>query len=264
MQSAVNPNNVSFSSGARVLWGDVGASYASLIPLGLLGADMQFDVSQEMMYKSDYAPDVVVAAAPMSQKCKASGVLHEISAQNIQLLFGLPASAVTVTAGTDQNITNEAYTFPTTGNNLNTVYLSKTVKTATTPVVTNVGGLTTYTANTDYIFLKSATGGDMLYRIPSGTIPAGATVEIDYTHAPVAKTSLSIGNQLQTVEKQVVLEEDARNGRKMAMFIHRGIFSMAGSLTMGGRSNTSWSFPFNLDGLASPTNSNELFRLEYS
>lgn len=249
-RSAVDTNKIGFSAGARMFEGPVGATEASLRPLGLLGADATLNISQTTKQKQDRAPLVVVKQAINQQSAQIQAVLHEITTDNLRLAFGLENSDLTALAGGDVVVTNEQVVLDANGNGV----LANPVKTGNVPVVTNVGGTVTYVAGTDYIFIpRDQFGRSVIYRLSGGTIPAQATLEVDYTWTRVARTEFPIGSRTTVVERKIKLEEEYSDGRKLVAIFYRAVLSINGNITVNTDGENGMSVPVTVDGLYDPT-----------
>lgn len=80
--------------------------------------------------------------------------------------------------GSTQTVTDESTTFG--ANNL--APLAYVPKSTPAPVVTDTTGTTTYVAGTDYEIVIAPDGKACLLREPTGAIPSGATVLVDYSY----------------------------------------------------------------------------------
>lgn len=249
-RSAVDTNKIGFSAGARMFEGPVGATEASLRPLGLLGADATLNIGQTTKQKLDRAPKVVVKQAIDQQSAQIQVVLHEITSDNLRLSFGLDNSDLTALAGGDVTVTNEQVVLDANNNGV----LANPVKPSTVPTVTNVGGTVTYVAGTDYIFIpRDSFGRSVIYRLSTGAIPAGATLEVDYTWTRIDRVEFPIGSRTTVVERKIKLEEEYSDGRKLVAVFYRAVLSINGNITVNTDGENGMSVPVTVDGLYDPT-----------
>jgi hypothetical protein len=250
MRSTVDNTKVGFSAGARLFEGAPGAAEGSLRPMGLLGADATLNIGQTTRQKNDRFPVVVVAQAILQQSAQLQAVLHELTTDNLRTAFGLEVADLTATAGGDVVVTNENAVFDANGN----AVLANPIKTSVAPVVTNVGGSTTYVAGTDYLLIpRDQFNRTVLYRLSGGAIPAQATVEVDYTWTRVARTEFPIGSKSKVVERKIKLEEEWTDGRKLVAILYRATVSINGNMTVNTEGENGMSIPVTIDGLFDPT-----------
>lgn len=96
------------------------------------------------------------------------------------------------------SLTDVSKTFPSSGVNTDLIQLEEGLSGV---VVTNTGGSTTYVLDTDYTL--DATAGQ-IRRLATGSIAAGATVEIDYTFADpsIVQNSDIIGQVTQAGDRE--------------------------------------------------------------
>ena len=176
-------------------------------------------------------------------------MLHEITRDNLRLAFGLEDSDLTALAGGDVVVTNEQVVLDPNGNGV----LANPVKAGNVPVVTNVGGTTTYVEGTDYVFIpRDQFGRSVIYRLSTGTIPAGATLEVDYTWTRTARVEFPIGNRTTVVERKIKLEEEYSDGRKLVAVFYRAVLSINGNITVNTDGENGMSVPITVDGLYDP------------
>lgn len=247
-RSLVDSSKVGFSAGARCFWGPVGTPEAALNPLGLIGADATLNISQTTRQKFDCQPRLLVKQAVEQQSAEIQLVMHEMTEANLQLALGLePADLTTFTPG-DVVVTNEQVTLDANGVAAlaNPVKLVGGVPTPA-PVVTNVGGTTTYMAGTDYILVpRDPFGRTLIYRLASGAIPSGATLEVDYTWVRLGRTEFPIGTRSTLVERKFKIEEEWTDGRKLIAVFHRAIASINGNITLNAGGDTGMSVPLTI------------------
>ena len=250
MRSTVDATKIGFSAGARVFEGPLGTIEASLRPVGLLGADAILNIGQTTRQKQDRYPLVVVKQAILQQSAQMQGVMHEITQENLQAVFGLDTADLTTTAGGDVVVTNEQVVVDANNN----AVLAHPHKLSTAVVVTNVGGGTTYAAGTDYVFIpRDQFGRSVIYRLPGGTIPGGATLEVDYTYTATARVEFPIGTRTLVRERKVKLEEEYTDGRKLIAVMYRAVFSVNGNITVSTDGENGMAVPFTVDGLFDTT-----------
>lgn len=249
-RSAVNTNQIGFSAGARLFEGPLGSPESGLRPLGLLGADATLNIGQTTRQKRDRAPQVVVKQAIDQQSGQIQAVLHEINQDNLRLGLGLDVSDLIAAAGGDVAVVNEQAVLDANGN----AVLAYPVKTGNVPVVTNVGGTTTYIAGTDYILVpRDSFGRTVIYRLATGAIPAGATLEVGYTYTRTQRVEFPIGTRSTVVERKIKLEEEYTNGQKLVAVFYRANVSLNGNITVNTDGDSGMSLPITVDGLYDPT-----------
>lgn len=107
MRSTVNADAVVFSAGAIVRVGartspvtsaSLNTDLAAATAVGLLGADVSFNIEQTVRQKMDRFPEVVVAEAMQAQNASAELVLREWTNANLMLALGLETADVTAVA----------------------------------------------------------------------------------------------------------------------------------------------------------------------
>lgn len=118
MRSTVNADAVTFSAGARVAVGvrtspvtlqNLETGLSAAVPVGLLGADITFNLEQTVRQKMDRFPEVVVAEAVQAQNASAELVLREWTNANLLLALGLEAIDTTDVAASPGPPPVEAY-----------------------------------------------------------------------------------------------------------------------------------------------------------
>jgi hypothetical protein len=225
--NVVNANSVTFSKNTKLKLAQYGTARAALILMGLLGQGLTVNAEQTLREKKDGFPEVIVASAIQAHALSLEAQLREWRKETIMPAFGMINSDITTTAGTDLAIVDEAVTFNANGIGL----LSKSIKAATLPIVTGVGGAPLY-AVTDYTLIsRDLEGRSLLVRTPASTISALETVKVDYTHARVAMDSYAIGdNNRPTRYYAVELEEQFTNGETVKLFIPKATISLRGGL----------------------------------
>jgi hypothetical protein len=222
----INPNAVTFTAGTAIKLAKYGTARAALVFMGLLAQGVTANMEQTTRQKKDGFPEVVVAEALQAQSMTLEATLREWRKATIAPAFGMLDTDVTTTAGVDVPVVNDAITFNAAG----IAVLTNPIKTATVAVVTNVGGTTTYVAGTDYDLLPRDLEGRTLLIRKGVTIPANATVEVDYTFARVAMDSYSIGDPRPTRYYSVELIETLTNGETIKLFIPKASISLKGNL----------------------------------
>ncbi|GIV82200.1 MAG: hypothetical protein KatS3mg051_1554 [Anaerolineae bacterium] len=250
-RSVVDATKVGFSAGARAFWGPVGTPENLLNPLGLIGADATLNISQTTRQKFDGQPRLLVKQAIDQQSAQIQLVMHEMTVDNLSLALGLEASDLIASAPGDVVVTNESVTLD--ANNVaalqNPVKLVGGVPTPA-PVVTNVGGSTTYVAGTDYILVpRDPFGRTLIYRLASGAIAAGQTLEVDYTWVRQGRVEFPIGTRSTLVERKIKIEEEWTDGRRLIAIFPRALISINGNITLNTSGENGMSIPITIDGL---------------
>jgi hypothetical protein len=104
MKSTVNAQDVTFSAGSRVEVGtrttpvtssSLTTDLDSLTPIGLLAANMTFNIEQTVRQKMDMFPEVVVAEAVQAQAAAADLTVREWTNDNLMLALGLEGTDTT-------------------------------------------------------------------------------------------------------------------------------------------------------------------------
>lgn len=133
-----------------------------------------------------YSYDEAVQALGWDAEHFSDYTLQEVIYSHFALYGAAPVVCVNVFAPETHasEVTDEAVTFSTSALGLDTARLAH--KGARSVSVSGEDGLTSYVEGEDYL-LDAATG--LLTRLADGTIPAGATVLVSYTHADVSRVT---------------------------------------------------------------------------
>ena len=223
----VSPNSVTFSASTRLKLAKYGTARSALLLMGLLGQGITVNADQTLREKKDGFPEVVVAQALQSQGMSIECLLREWRKDTITAALGMIDTDVTTVTGVDVAIVNETKTVNATG----IVVLDNPIKAATLALVTNVGGTVTYSAATDYFLLpRDVEGRTIIVRTTASTIPANATLEIDYTWTRPAMNSYAIGANRPTRYYAAQLEETMTNGDIVCLYIPKASVSLRSGL----------------------------------
>jgi len=223
----VNPNKVTFAANTALYWkkpSDPEGAYANL---GLLGdtASLRFAVNYRR--KKDMYPEVDVAVAVQSYEASMEATLREWRRDVVALGLGMWPEDVPVTPGGDVTVTDEATTF----NADDIAALAHPAKPGETIIVTSDDGGTTYSEGTDYLVIpRDLEGRTLLYRLSGGSIPAGATVLVDYTYTAGDRFEVTLGGTQQIRVVSLKLVEQMTNGDTRIAIIPRAIISIRDSL----------------------------------
>lgn len=176
----------------------VGPVGGSLLPVGYLQDTVEFEYEKtpEMFY--DDVPETLQGAVVKIFKCTLKAPMAEITVPNVGLMLG-GDNVYTNSGGTHTVSAPEPYTFTTP---FYAAIQSFQIPGATPAsiVIKDSTNTTTYSATTDYLI---DTGSSTVYRLPSGTIPASATVHITSgTYVTIASQQINFGGDtsIGTVE----------------------------------------------------------------
>jgi len=247
--STVAPERVTFGKDTKLFAGPYGTAESGLAELGLLAEDASLELSQEYRTKTDAFPRVPVAQAIQAQSGKLAAVLREWRKETLLAAFGLYESDIVETAGSDVNVTDEAVTL-----NANDFgVLAHPIKAGTSPVVTSSDGATTYTEGTDYIVIpRDVEGRTLIYRLVGGTIPASATLAVDYTYVAQTMREYPIGKVGQVRYYTVKLVEDLTNGGRTEVLIHKATFALDGNVAFNSQ-DSSADLPVAVEAVMDPS-----------
>ncbi|NJK43220.1 MAG: hypothetical protein HC933_02200 [Pleurocapsa sp. SU_196_0] len=226
--TVVNSNAVTFSGKTKLRIGKYGTNRGSLPLVGLIAQGASLNLEQTLRTKKDGFPEVDVAQAIQAQAGTLETQLMEYRKENIATAFGLYLDTdVTETVGADVAVTNEVITFNANG----VAALNRPRKTSVAIVVEPVGGGTAYTIATDYTVVdRDLEGRTLIQRVSGGTIPAGGSVQVDYTYTGVAKEEYKIGKLSVVRYFSAELEEELTNGQIRKIYIPRCVVSLRGAL----------------------------------
>lgn len=226
--STVNPANVGFSKGSRVLIGPVGAAKGNLVPVGLLGADITLGMEKTYRTKMDHFPEVEVASAVQSLNLTANLVLREWTKQNLMYALDVKASDVTDVTATPVNVVDEAYEMPATGQLV--VHIPHT---GLTNIVVKEAPSTTLTLNTDYVVVATPVD-TLIVAVGGGDIAASDELLISYDYTPIASTTMPLGYSGPRNYYQVLLEEELTTSptAKTEFLIHRAAIGLDGNFNL--------------------------------
>lgn len=224
-KSVVNASAVTFSAGSEVYVGPYGTSLGSLTKIGLLAQEMTLNLEQQFRIANDRYPEVEVARAIQSQALNLEFVLQELKQLSFELAFNLDSGDLTAVAGGDTVVSNEGVKLNADG----VAGLRFPIKASVAPVVTNVGGTVTYVAGTDYLLVpRDFQGRTLIYRLSSGSIPAGANLEVDYTYNLPTRREYPLGRRTQPITRTLMLRTDLTNGGRLEFVMWRGFVGLRG------------------------------------